>query len=137
MNSILFSAFYGLLKGVAFAKHSVRDVSDFQANVIGPLHEEAVYRVLPHVTMGRALPRGFTAFIFATDHLISEYRHNALDGFQAVVRFADVFAGGLLYEAAFRRYGYLGAVLAHAAHNTACGLGRKAAQGGARVGIAP
>ena len=127
MNPVLLSAAFGLLKGATMATHSRSP--NFTMDVAGPLFEEAIYRGLPLYTFGNRVPRGLTALHFAADHVFSEHRLFGLDGAQAAARFADVFAGGLLYEMAFRRWGLLGAFAAHAAHNFMCGVGAKVRRG--------
>jgi len=123
VNPILLSAAFGLLKGATIAAHE-REPS-LVLDVAGPLYEEAIYRAVPLYTFGNRVPRGFTALHFAVDHVFSEHQRLGLNGPAAALRFADVFAGGLLYEMAFRRWGLFGAFAAHAAHNFMCGFGSK------------
>lgn len=127
LSPIAISAAFGFLKGL-FAKSDPRvGVSSMHANIAGPLYEEVFYRAVPLYVGGDRIPRGFTALHFATDHVVSEGRHG-LHGPMLAARFADVFAGGLLYEKSFRAYGLLGSFVAHAAHNISVGLGYQAAQ---------
>lgn len=123
MNPILLSAAFGLFKGATMAKHE-REPS-FVLDMAGPFFEETIYRGLPLYTFGDRVPRGLTALHFAADHVLVEHQRFGLNGAAAAARFADVFAGGLLYEMAFRRWGIFGAFVAHAAHNFMCGFGAK------------
>lgn len=136
MNPVVLSALFGLVKGVADPGQPKSDTDAFQANVMAPVFEEAMYRALPSLSFGDRHTRGLSALVFATDHVAQEHRRDGLRGRHAVLRFADVFAGGLMYEAAYRRWGFFGAVLAHAAHNVMYGLGSKA-RGARAQSLAP
>ena len=91
--------------------------------VFGPAAEEVIYRVLPNILSPRALPLAATPFAFAADHVLPEMRAG-LAPKAALMRFADVFLGGLLYELSYRQYGYFGAVAAHGLHNLCVDLPR-------------
>lgn len=117
MNPLAASIAFGLLKGALKARPT--PPAPRGAYTTGPLTEELVYRAFPLGITGGRLPFGSTAVHFAADHLRTEKTP------APVVRFADVLAGGLLYEYAYRRYGFFGAWACHAAHNLACTLGSK------------
>jgi len=124
VNPLFLSALFGAAKGAAAPGHQLSGSDAFQAYVMAPLSEEAVYRAAP-AFMG--FPRGLSALTFAVDHLVSDSRRQPfVSGYHAATRFADVFAGGLLYEAAYRRWGFLGAALTHAMHNIMVGVGSRA-----------
>lgn len=120
MNPIFLSGLFGLAKGLVSHGRGLPSADRSHAQFRAPVVEEAVFRKLPFVLFGRALPAGYTAAGFALAHVSDEQ----LNGASALTRFADVFAGGLLYENAFKQYGLLGAIAAHAAHNIAVGLGQ-------------
>lgn len=124
MNPIVASAAFGFLKGLWAGRrlHTLEPV----AHVMGPLREELLYRALPFAALGAALPRGATALPFAFDHVLGEAGRHGYTGRQVAARFADTLLGGLLYEAAFRQWGLLGAVAAHASHNIMCSYGQRA-----------
>ncbi len=125
MNPILTSALFGLAKGLFGPKSDPGPGGLGYVGFLGPALEEIVYRGVPHyVTRGRA-PMGLSAFGFAADHVRSEEHTPG----SALTRFADVFAGGLLYEQAFKRFGILGAIASHSAHNLAIGLVQSAVGG--------
>ena len=124
MNPILAAAAFGFLKGLlAKGAPTAERFSSATLHFAGPLMEEIVYRGLPNAVGGRVFP-GLSAAVFARDHIVSEGKRYGLSGAPALLRFADVFAGGLLYEKAFREYGLLGSTLAHCLHNLGCTLGR-------------
>jgi membrane protease YdiL (CAAX protease family) len=134
MGEILASAAFGFLKGflMRVPERSSTGVSHLHAVITGPLSEELLYRAMLPAINGRPVHRALSAGIFATDHVLSEFRRfgPAMTPGRAVTRFADVFAGGMLYENAYRRSGILGAFLAHAAHNLAVGYGGKVSRAG-------
>lgn len=132
VNPIVLSALFGAAKGAAVPGHVMWGPNGFQANVLAPLQEEAIYRAMP---AWAGFPPGLSAFTFAVDHLVSDARRAPLSGRHAIARFADVFAGGLMYESAYRRWGFLGAVAAHAMHNLMVGVGSKAS--GVLQGLQP
>lgn len=111
MNPILGAALYGLGKGVVIkSKDHQQDFA--RAVVTGPIVEEAIFRAgLGALKMGGAVG----AFAFAVDHL----DHPLATPGETAVRFADTFAGGLIYSEAYAQFGFLGAVAAHIAHNFA------------------
>lgn len=121
MLEILASAAFGYLKGRAVrqprhrrSRSGGRPGFDAGTHVVAPVVEEVIYR------KGLAgLSPGFSAAAFAVDHLIGQRVGNP------VLRAADVFAGGLLYSSAYRRFGLFGAIAAHCMHNVACTLGRR------------
>jgi membrane protease YdiL (CAAX protease family) len=116
MNPIAVSLAFGLCKGLVLARYHGRG-RRFEAMVAGPLLEEATYRG-PLALMPGRFPPGMSALSFALAHVEA----NAPIGFSAW-RLAETFLGGLLYESALRRFGFLGAVIAHAAHNIGCDVG--------------
>lgn len=123
MNPILIAGIFGLAKGllgktVGTLSQPERADVQFRAPVI----EETLFRKLPYTVFGKLLPSGYTAAGFALAHLADE----RLSGPQALARFADVFAGGLIYERAYRNHGWLGSIAAHVAHNFAVGVGEGA-----------
>lgn len=111
MNPIFGAALYGLGKGIVVRSNDHRQ--DFvKAVVAGPVVEEAIFRYgLGQLNVGGVVG----AFAFAADHL---HHPNSTAG-ETALRFADTFAGGLLYGKAYARFGFLGAVAAHVAHNLA------------------
>jgi membrane protease YdiL (CAAX protease family) len=129
INPVLLSAAFGFLKGAMSEGELAYPVSKSYAFFGAPAIEEAAYRALPFETAraaGLALPGGSTAVAFALDHVLNE--RNGTPG-ETALRFADVFAGGLLYEIAYKQFGFLGAVLSHVAHNVMISVG-KSARGG-------
>jgi membrane protease YdiL (CAAX protease family) len=122
MNPVLASLAYGLVKGVMQRRADPRPFS-LGAVILGPLREEAMYRAGSHYA---GLPGGFSAFAFAADHVFSDASHDGLQTKHVVPRFADVFMGGLLYEQAYRRWGFFGAFAAHALHNLGVHFGSQA-----------
>ena len=86
--------------------------------ISGPGTEELIRAGLHEL----GVPVTITAAAFAADHVLAERRAGARSG---VGRFADVFAGSLLYARAFQRYGFLGAVVTHAVHNIAVAVARR------------
>ena len=100
-----------------------------ESELLAPLTEEALYRLLP-LTLFPNLPFGATAIWFAVDHVFDDVRRyqnscgsNPMTLGQMVARFGDVLLGGVCYEYAMRRDGYLAAVAAHSAHNAAVAAG--------------
>lgn len=128
MNPILLAGLHGLVAGYAAGperdrrgrrlKAQPRAYAEFGAPVV----EETIYRALPLMGLGASIPRGATAAWFAADHVLSEWADH--DAGSAAIRFGDVFLGGLFYESAFRKFGWLGAIGAHALHNLATRVGR-------------
>lgn len=133
MNPIVLAAAFGFLKGYFVARRSPEQPADgsrwLTHVVMGPLWEEAVYRAIPLYTTGTMLPRGWTAVPFALEHVLqeSEVGMHQTTG-STLTRFADTFFGGVLYELAFRRFGLLGAVVAHSLHNVSTFAGAKTAR---------
>lgn len=124
MKPILLSALSGFLKGIVFDAPE-----DYRPRGLGDVleaatKEELVYRGALGF-LGARLPAGTSAVIFAADHVLNNGENHSFGS--GVVRFADVFLGGLLYERAFAEYGLLGAVAGHALHNlgVAAGIGMK------------
>lgn len=113
---------YGFIKGLS---SSGRDTFNAEQDVYGPVKEEFVYRGAP-LWAAPNLPFGSTAVAFAADHVAAELKGNTLDANAIAARFGDVLLGGLLYETAFRRFGIVGAVASHVAHNMAISWGTKA-----------
>lgn len=122
MNPIFTSAAFGFLKGYLMGGRRDPRIHPLHANLAGPLTEEALFRAIPHHLSGGKHSPASTATHFALMHMPQEISSGASGG-RVAMRFADVFAGGMLYEAAYRRFGFLGAVLAHAAHNAMCSVG--------------
>lgn len=114
MNPIAAAGGWGLIKGLVAGKNSLRDrigLGDFFA---GPVIEEMMFRA-PQIHPA------LSSAAFAAVHLTpAMVMHDP--GFSAF-RFAEVFAGGLMYDRAYKRYGFLGAVGAHFLHNAACTIG--------------
>lgn len=128
MNPIVLAGLHGLIAGALVGPERdrrgrrVKARGRAYAELGAPVVEETIYRALPLLGFGSALPRGATAAWFAADHVASEWSEH--DAGSAAVRFGDVFLGGLLYESAFRRFGWLGAIGAHMAHNVMVRMGR-------------
>lgn len=120
---------FGFAKGLT-ARAGEEHPFSLQQDFLGPVKEELFYRGLP-LWVKPNLPFGSTALLFAADHIVSDARQVAREGSptptagQVVARLGDTFAGGLVYEYAFRQYGILGAVAAHCGHNLACALGAR------------
>jgi membrane protease YdiL (CAAX protease family) len=128
MNPVVVSLAFGLCKGLVLARYHRSD-KRFEAMVTAPLIEEATYRG-PLALMPGRFPRGMSALSFALAHVEAR----APIGFSAW-RLAETFLGGLLYESALRRFGFLGAVIAHAAHNIGCDVGATLSGGRRSVAI--
>jgi len=129
MNPIVLAAFHGLAAGLlagpetdSKGRRLKRRPKRAYANFGAPVVEETIYRALPMAALGAGLPFGATAAWFAADHVVAERAEHTAGS--AAIRFGDVLLGGLLYESAFRRFGFLGAVGAHALHNIMAGVGR-------------
>lgn len=114
MNPIAMAGGWGLIKGLVAGRSTARTHNHFSAYVSGPFMEEAMFR-LPQL----AAPISSAAF--AAVHLTPDMVRE--DPLFSAFRFAEVFAGGMLYDQAFKRYGFLGAVGAHILHNVSCTLG--------------
>ncbi len=127
----LASVAFGFIKGLTSSSEEREEPFSLEQDFMGPVKEELIYRGTP-LWLKPNLPFGSTAAIFAADHLVSDHRMAVLEGTptpsasQIVARLGDTFAGGLMYEMAFRRHGILGAIAAHVGHNWAVGLGAKA-----------
>lgn len=130
MREIVASAAFGFIK--AFSEGllvgEAQPIGGWMHSLVGPAREEMMYRGPLYLGFG-SLPTGWTAVPFAMEHVIQEsalgmHRSSA----SAFSRFADVFLGGVLYEKAFRRWGILGAIAAHAAHNVALNVGLHASR---------
>lgn len=128
MNPIVLAGLHGLVAGFAVGPEidargrRVKPKGRAYAELGAPIVEETLYRALPLMGFGSALPKGATALAFAADHVRGEWAEHSAGS--AALRFGDVFLGGLLYESAFRRFGWLGAIGAHMAHNIFVGVGR-------------
>lgn len=123
MFELAASLVLGFVKG--FAGGVTRDESSslsLQRDVLGPLKEEAVYRAGPLWAFPN-LPFGSTAVVFAADHALDALKDDGTTPGRLVARFGEVMLGGLLYESAYRRSGYVAAVTAHSLHNAACAWG--------------
>jgi membrane protease YdiL (CAAX protease family) len=118
MNPIFLAGLHGLIKGLVLGPSRPQEDPGF-TNFGAPIMEELLYRAAPMSFAGAALPKGWTAAVFAAHHVLAEGR----GGLGAVARFADVLGGGYLYEQAYRSHGLLGAIAAHALHNTLTGFG--------------
>lgn len=99
MYELLASAAFGFVKGL------YDDAPSRHVGLAGPVVEEVIFRGLMGPTSGLA---GFVA------------SHKP----KSVERAADVAVGGLLYGSAYSRFGLLGAIGAHLAHNLCVNLGR-------------
>lgn len=123
MWPLLAGAAFGLVKGFT-SKRALP--FNAQHDLWGPAREEVVYRAAP-LWLFPNLPFGSTAVTFAADHVLSDSRHSTgMGATELLARFGDVLLGGAIYESAFRRFGLLGAIAAHAAHNVGVGLGSRA-----------
>lgn len=69
-------------------------------------------------------PAQFAVAAFAADHLFHELPQHTPAS--AAWRLAETVAGGLLYQRAYDRFGFFGAVAAHCLHNVAVSAGRAA-----------
>ena len=119
------AALFGFVKGVAL-RGPFRG-PNLEADVIGPLQEELLFRAAPLWAFPE-LPYGTTALVFAVEHVFND-RH-AMDApfpsaTHLLARLGDVLLGGLLYESAMRKSGFLAAAAAHSLHNMAVGVGAK------------
>lgn len=114
MNPIALAGLMGLAKGLLRGPSAVRRHNHLGAYLINPLLEEASFR-------GPQLHPALSSAAFAVAHMTPGLLKDD-PGFGAY-RLAEVFAGGLIYDMAFKRFGFLGAVGAHALHNVACSLG--------------
>lgn len=117
MNPILAAAAFGFVKGLVLKGRSpdrVTAMHGMSSRFAGALHEEVQSRWVPFQRTGGQMPIGGSALPFAMGH----YAPGAPNGLNAL-RVADAVAGGLLYESAFRSFGLLGAIAAHAIHNIA------------------
>jgi membrane protease YdiL (CAAX protease family) len=114
MNPIAAAGGWGLIKGLVAGKSSLQNRKHFASYVTGPITEEAMFR-LPQ------LHPALSSAAFAAVHLSpAMVKGNPVF---SLYRFAEVFAGGWLYDKAFKQYGFLGAVGAHVGHNLMCTLG--------------
>lgn len=119
MIEILASAAFGYAKGYAVGPRAA-PVNGFSVHVAAPVAEEVMYRA------GMKQLGGFaSSAVFALDHVVGKGSAGMTPG-QRAVRFADAFAGGILYHRAFAKYGLFGAIAAHMAHNVCASLGRSA-----------
>lgn len=124
MNPIIASTLHGFLAGLAVGPgRGPRPPGGFGGLLGAAAREETIYRAGLMGLVGVAAPPGLSAAIFAADHVLSE-QHTAGSG---VIRFADVFLGGIFYERAYKAFGLVGAIAAHAAHNLAVRAGERAA----------
>lgn len=114
VNPIAMSGAWGLIKGLVAGRSTARQHNHFSAYVSGPFMEEAMFR-LPQ------LSAPISSAAFAAVHLTPDMIRE--DPLFSAFRFGEVFAGGMMYDSAFKRYGFLGAVGAHMLHNVACTLG--------------
>ncbi len=117
MNPIMLAGLYGLAKGFALQPTKLPHKLRVHAILAAPIIEETMYRWVPAALGGGAFLNGLSAAKFALDHVNGEGT--------GLGRFADVFIGGIIYERAFIKYGLLGAITAHMAHNIAVGLGAR------------
>lgn len=132
MNPLLVSAAFGFVKGYVVArKNPSAPLGNWAMHSLaGPFVEELVYRAAPMQRGMAGLPNGWTGLPFAMDHVQAEAARGVHSTAGMFGRFADVFAGGVLYEAAYRQWGFLGAFGAHLLHNTMHGFGMRAARRG-------
>lgn len=114
MNPVALAGIFGFLKGMAAGGPAVRRHNHLGAYLMGPILEETAFRA---PQMHPAL----SSAAFAAVHLSPGMLRK--DPEFSAYRFAEVFAGGLIYDAAFKRYGLMGAVGTHCLHNIACTLG--------------
>jgi hypothetical protein len=122
MLPVLAAAAYGFVKGLS---QQGREAFHPQQDLFGPIKEEFVYRGMPLWAFS-GLPYGSTAVTFAADHVMGDLRSGAISPHAAAARFGDVLLGGVLYESAFRQFGFLGAAAAHIVHNMAVSWGTRA-----------
>lgn len=111
MNPIVLAAFHGYMKGYAVGGDVSGGVPAAQSMIVGPISEEMRYRApLSYVSPG--LGDFASAALFAFAH----FDANEVPQ-RRTFRMFDAFAGGLIYASAFREYGIVGAIAAHAIHN--------------------
>lgn len=114
MNPIAAAGGWGLIKGLVAGRRSLRDHVSLGEFVTGPVIEEMMFRA-PQIHP--ALSSAAFAAVHLTPGMVRD------DPSFSLFRFAEVFAGGLLYDRAYKSYGLTGAVGAHFLHNVACTLG--------------
>ena len=125
MTPLIASIIFGFIKGLTVEGGSEEEDFSWNTDLWGPAKEEFMYRAVP-LKLVPKLPYGTTAIFFAADHLMDDYKAGyQLDAKQVLARLGDTFFGGLTYETAFRRHGYLAALACHASHNVAVGLGSR------------
>ena len=125
MNPIVLAGLFGLAKGVVAGRTGGKnDRYSLGEYVQGAALEEFLYRAAPIGLSSGRLNDVVSSTWFALDHVIPEAAKGQL-GVHSVARFADTFAGGMMYSHAFRRYGFAGSFAAHLLHNLACDWGRK------------
>jgi membrane protease YdiL (CAAX protease family) len=112
MNPVALAGAWGFLKGlVAGRPGDTMALGDFLA---APVIEEMMFRA-------PQLPVGLSSAAFAAAHLtVPMIKH---DPAFSAYRFAEVFAGGVLYDMAYKRWGLAGAAGTHMLHNLMCTLG--------------
>jgi len=123
LNPITIAAGFGFLKGALLARgHRMAPGKEFYAGIVAPMVEEAMFRAIPfkmaEIT-GAKPPNGATAFSFAAEHI----RQEGWSGGHSVWRFGEVFFGGILYEQAYKKWGWFGSVGAHSLHNIMVSVG--------------
>lgn len=121
MNPLLLSAAFGLAKGLAEEPGKRSSRLDATTHLVAPVIEEVAFRVVPSFA---GAPASLAAAAFTADHVLRELPNHTPASL--AWRFADTATGAYLYQAAFKRFGFLGAVAAHVAHNIAVSAGRRA-----------
>jgi hypothetical protein len=111
VNPIILAALHGYAKGYAIGGDASGGLHPTQSMIMGPIREEMSYRgPLSYAAPGFADYASAAAFAFA-------HFNAAEPSPMRNMRMLDAFAGGLIYASAFREYGLVGAIAAHALHN--------------------
>ena len=116
MNPIALAGLFGLAKGLLMQAQTKSKAHQLAAVTVGPVLEELVFRAPQRDPV-------LSSAMFAAAHLTPELLTKA-PRFSAY-RFAEVFAGGLTYDQAFKKHGLVGAIGAHCLHNALCFLGSR------------
>jgi len=114
LNPIVLAGLHGILGGLVVAKGPQRRRSGYQS-FGAPVIEEVLFRGVPGAL---GVPGGVSTAAFAGAHAVDDPEHTD------PVRLGDVVLGSLIYQAAFKQFGIVGAIGAHVAHNLAVGLGQ-------------
>lgn len=112
LNPAALAGMWGFAKGLVAGRPM--DQIPFGSFISGPVVEEMMFRA-------PQLHPALSSAAFAAAHLTTDMI-KADPGFSAY-RFAEVFAGGLMYDQAFKKWGLFGAIGTHALHNVMTVLG--------------